>query len=280
MPRSYYTGTKGRMIESQLARKQKRSAARRQRYQMASSGVTRSELMQIVKANSGETKYFDVGIAASVTWAGDTWADSEVPADHYVNSSGTAAGYTDSCLIPTANGSGYGQVVGTKYHLKAIRVRGQLSVAASTAGTATSDGVKVRLLLVEDCQPNGAQAQGEDILQDVGTSPENMNSFLRIPNALGRFKILKDKMIMLQPAVSVNNASATTVSTSFESKSFKINYAPKKPIEVNIKASSTTPAIAQTINRNYFLLLAGLDCPSGAVKAVTISAASRAYYND
>lgn len=280
MPRTYYPGTKGRLIESQIVRKQKRSAARRQRYNMASSGVTRSELMQIVKANSGETKYFDVGIATAVTWSGATWADSEVPADNYVNANGASAGYTDSCLIPTANGSGYGQVVGTKYHLKAIRVRGQLSIASSTGGTATSDAVKVRLLLVEDTQPNGSQAQGEDILQDIGGAPENMNSFLRIPNALGRFRIVKDKMIMLQPAITVNNAAATSVSTSFESRPFKINFSPKKPIEVNIKASSTTPTISQTINRNYFLLLAGLDVPNGSVKSVTIAAASRAYYND
>ena len=58
-----------------------------------------------VSALVPETKYFDTGISATVNWAGNTWASSEVPCDNYVNASGTAAAYTDSALIPSASGS-------------------------------------------------------------------------------------------------------------------------------------------------------------------------------
>ena len=56
---------------------------------------------------NAETKYFDTGINTSVTFGGTSWTGSEVPCDNYINSSGAAAAYTDSALIPSANGSGY-----------------------------------------------------------------------------------------------------------------------------------------------------------------------------
>jgi hypothetical protein len=276
MPRSTYPGTKGRMIESQILRKQRRSAARRQRYHMASSGVSRSELMSIVKSNAGETKYFDVGIQAGVTFAGTTWADSEVPCDNYVNSSGTAAAYTDSCLIPTANGAGYGQVNGNKYTLKGIRIRGSAQVSALSDQADSVTGVRVRLMLVEDSQPNGTQAQGEDIIQDVGEAGENLYSFLRIPSALGRFRILKDKYLLLQPAITGTDG-ANTNSIAFNIANWKMNVKMNTP--VNIRSGNSTPTIAGTINKNYFLLAAAVNQSSTPV-AVVVSAASRAYYND
>jgi len=227
--------------------------------------------------NRLETKYFDVGINTAVTFAGTSWADSEVPADNYVNSSGAAAAYTDSCLIPTAVGSGYGQVNGNKYKLKKIRVRGDLLVPTVSDAADVSQGRVVRLMLVRDKQPNGAQAQGEDVIQDMGTLGENLHSFMRVADNIGRFEILKDKTYVLN-VTSAGTDGASTNSVGFQTAKFKFNHMFKKPIDVSIRSGNATPTVAGTVNENIFLLLGG----SGAAAAVacTIQGVSRAYYCD
>jgi len=174
----------------------------------------------------GETKYFDAGINAAVTTAGTTWADTEDPCDNYVNSGGAAAAYTDSCLVPTAQGSGYGQVTGSKYLMKTVRVKGSLYVPPVTGGTVVSTPVPVRLVLVMDTMPSGAQAQGEDVFQDFGATEENGYSFLRMASGGGRYQILKDKIITVTPVAAANNAGATTVSTTFTQPHFKFAVKP------------------------------------------------------
>jgi len=225
-----------------------------------------------------ETKYFDTSFAGAITFNAGDWSNSEVPCSNYVTSNGTNGAYTDSCLIPTANGSGYGQVTGTRYKLKKLRIRGILRLTDPTTQTLADGHRWARLLLVEDSQPSGSQAQGEDVLQDVGTQ-ENMASFLRIPNGLGRFRILKDKQFILKPSTAVNNAGVNTVSTAYEAVKFKMNFSPRLPVDVNIKANNATPAIAGTINKNYFMLL-GCVGPSGTAVALSIVGACRAYYID
>jgi len=224
----------------------------------------------------GEVKYFDVGINAAVTTAGTTWADTEVPADNYVNSGGAPAAYTDSCLVPTAQGSGYGQVNGNKYLLKTLRVKGSLFVPKLTGQTAVSNPIPVRLVLVMDTMPSGSQAQGEDVFQDFGATEENAYSFLRMAAGGGRYQILKDKIITLLPTVAANDAAATTVSNSYSQPHFKFAVKPNK--EVQIKTGNATPTIAGTVNCNIFLLAYAYI--SSSVQAVTVQACSRAYYVD
>lgn len=229
-----------------------------------------------VQRARGEVKYFDVGINAAVTTAGTTWADTEVPADNYVNSGGAAAVYTDSCLIPTAQGSGYGQVNGNKYLLKTIRIKGSLFVGLLAGLTTVQNSIPVRLVLVMDNMPSGAQAQGEDVFQDFGETPENAYSFLRMASGGGRYTILKDKIVTLLPQTTVNNTTVTTVSQSYSQPHFK--FAVKVNKEVQIKTGNATPTIAGTVNCNIFLL--AYAYLGTAAQAVTVQAASRAYYVD
>jgi len=224
----------------------------------------------------GETKYFDVGINASVTTAGTTWADTEVPADNYVNSGGAAAAYTDSCLVPTAQGSGYGQVNGNKYLLKTVRVKGSLFVTAVTGQTSVMNPIPVRVCLVMDTMPSGSQAQGEDVFQDFGATEENAYSFLRMAAGGGRYQILKDKVITINPTAAANDAAATTVSTGYTQPHFKFAVNPKK--EVQIKTGNATPTVAGTVNCNVFLLAYAYR--TTAAVAITVQACSRAYYVD
>lgn len=230
--------------------------------------------VQLVKP---ETKYFDCGINVATTMAGTSWADSEVVCDNYINSSGAAAVYTDSCLIPTANGNGYGQVDGNKYKLKGIRVRGDLLVPVVPDAADVQQARIVRVLLVEDTMPNGTQAQGEDVLQDMGTLGENVHSFMRVANNLGKFKVHSDKTYVLN-VTAAGTDGANTNSVGFVTQKFKINKMFKKPHDVTIKSGNATPTVAGTVNSNFFLLVGASG--AAATVAVTMQACSRAYYCD
>ncbi len=224
-----------------------------------------------------ETKYFDCGFNGAITWTGSDWSASEVPMDNFVDSSGSSSAYTDSCLLPTAIGSAYGQVNGNRYKLKKIRVRGIVSINVQSDQADVKIGTNVRLMLIHDEQPNGAQAQGEDIMQDIGAAGENLFSYKRVAESSGRFRILKDDFIMLQPATAGTDGTNTN-SVATQSAMFSFQYQPNSPILVNIKSGNATPTIGGTINCNMFLLLAGNQ--GQAAVATFIRGASRAYYVD
>lgn len=256
------------------ARRQQRNA----RQKLRREGVLAvASPRPVVLALPSETKYFDTSIAATVTWAGTSWASSEVPCENYVNASGTAAAYTDAALIPSAVGSGYGQVVGNRYRFKKLRVRGILSTAVDSDQADVAAPVQCRMILVHDTQPNGAQAQGEDVMQDIGGANANISSFKRVADTSGRFRIVKDEWVTLQPATSGTDG-ANTVSTSRTGAYVSMQYQPKMPITCNIKAGNSTPTVAGLVDNNFFLLLAGTKSTDGTAVSINFLGASRAYY--
>lgn len=224
-----------------------------------------------------ETKYFDTGINASVTFAGTTWADSEVPCDNYVNSSGTPAAYTDSALIPSAVGSGYGQVNGNRYKLKKIRVRGAVTKATGSDQADALRSPQVRIMLIMDTQPNGTQAQGEDVMQDFGATQEQIYAFKRVASNSGRFRILKDKFVVIKPTNSQTDGT-NTGSIAFDAVPFSFQYQPKTPIQVNIASGNSTPTVAGLQSCNIFMMVVGAI--SSGAQTIEVVACSRAYYCD
>lgn len=233
--------------------------------------VTNAAIKKAVM-QSQETKYFDVGFNVTIANPTADWSGTNVPMDNYINASGTPAAYTDSALIPSANGSGYGQVVGNKYHLQKIRVRGRIVRNVTSNANACLDGANVRIILIHDTQPNGSQALGQDIMQDTGDSLENEFSFQRVANSLGRFRILKDEFIEINPAAAVYNG--TNASNSFTQGTFSFQYKPKSPIQCTIKSGNATPTVAGLVDTNIFLLM----YPSSS--NLNIYGVSRAYYKD
>lgn len=261
---------------SSSRKRQRGSGGRPARITYRNLNFTRPPAIQYGRGYT-ETKYFDCGISATVTTAGTTWADTEVTCANYIDANGSPAVYTNSALIPTAVGSGYGQVDGNRYRLKKIRVRGTLSTADLTDQADPPGFVACRLLLVMDLQPNGAQAQGEDIIQDYGDAAVNRSSFMRVSTQGGRFRILKDEFILLQAATSATDG-ANTSSTAYYGGQFSWKYQPQKPLVVNIKSGNATPTVAGLVNCNIFMLA---YCTRGnTATAVTVQGASRAYYVD
>jgi len=219
-----------------------------------------------------ETKYFDTSQSQTIASAAD-WTGTEVPSTNYVQSDGTTVGaYTDSAIIPSAIGAGYGQVVGAKYRIKKIRCRGQIvSSVLSDQADVQYPGV-VRVALVQDTRPNGAQAQGEDVFGDMGTAGQNNWNFMQMGAGQGgRFRILKDFFTVLQPA-SAGTDGVSTNSVSRTASTFSFTWKPKVPVEVLLKANSATPTVASLSNCNIFLLA------HTSVASISVDSCARCYY--
>lgn len=223
-----------------------------------------------------ETKYFDTSFSQTVASAAD-WTGTEVPCTNYIQSDGTTVGaYTDSALIPSAIGAGYGQINGNKYYLKKLRIKGEVTPPIVADQADVLGAASTRLSLVLDTQPQGAQAQGENVYTDMGIAGQVNYSFLAMAaGSGGRFRILKDKVIMHQPGMAgTDGASTNSVSRTGTVFKFNLNFA--KPLQVQLKANSATPTVASLSNYNIFLLAH----TNTATAAPTILGCARAYYCD
>jgi len=258
----------------------------RSRSRAVSSGYSTPRQMSVSRSRSrgpvtvlymsagDETKYFDTSQLQTIATAAD-WSGTEVPCTNYIQSDGTTVGaYTDSALIPSAIGAGYGNVVGAKYKIKKIRVRGMLT---NTVGSDQADVPipnAVRIALVQDTRPNGAQAQGEDIFTDMGNANQCTFSFQAMGAGQGgRFRILKDETFMLQPAVAATDG-ANTNSQNRDGALFSFTWKPKVPLEVLLKANSATPTVASLSSCNIFLVAHA----GSATPAAQIASCARCYY--
>jgi len=219
-----------------------------------------------------ETKYFDSSQNQTVSNAAD-WTGSEVPSTNYVQSDGTTVGaYTDAALIPSAIGAGYGQVNGSKYRIKKIRVRGAVTAVVSGDNNDVPAPATVRLALIQDTRPNGAQAQGEEVFTDMGSAAQCNYSFLAMgAGQAGRFRILKDFFVTLQPSVAATDGTNTNSQTR-QASTFAFTWKPKVPPEVLLKANSATPTVASLSSMNVFLLA------HSDVAGITVSSCARTYY--
>lgn len=223
-----------------------------------------------------ETKYFDTSFQQTVSAAAD-WTGSEVPCTNYIQSDGTTVGaYTDSALIPSAIGAGYGQINGNKYYLKKLRVKGEVVPTLQSDGADVLVASTCRVILVEDTQPQGAQAQGESVLTDMGSAAQCQYSFMAMAaGSGGRFRILKDKIYQMNTAAAATDGASTN-SCIRNGFTFKMNINFGKPRQVVLKANSATPTVASLSNSNYFLLAHA----SVGTAPPTILGCARAYFQD
>jgi len=226
-----------------------------------------------------ELKYFDVSLGKT---SGQTldWNGNILPAIKYMSADGsTTAAYTDGALIPSAVGNGYGQVVGNKYIIRKLKVRGIVIPDPQTATTSCGVPVTCRIMLVQDTQPNGAQISAASFMTDWGFSYDNVNGYMSISSgAGGRIRILGDKTMILDPAVAVNNASATTVSNTWNGRTFSFTKVWKKGLPVLIKSGGSTPAVSQLSDMNIFLVYCVTQ--GNAATTVQITCCSRCSYYD
>jgi len=224
-----------------------------------------------------EQKYFDVSFAATVNGS-DDWATSHVLMTNRINEDGsTITAYVLAALIPTGSGPGYGQVVGNRYRVKKITVDGELVASAIADQPDMAPARTVRCVLVEDTQPNGAQATGDLLFTDFGAAAACQHSFQAMgASGAGRFRILADKTYVLQPAGASTDGTNTgslgfTGAKIHLSKTF--SGAGKT---IAIRSTGATPAIATLTDCNIFMIMHA----SQSTPVITALGCSRCVYVD
>lgn len=189
-----------------------------------------------------ERKYFDSENAGiTIQTKDDDWTGTEV--DPTANS-----------LFTPVTGDDFNHRTGRKVQVLSLKIKGYLSILQNTNETQVYDVPAVRIVLYQDKQTNGAQAQGENVISS-GAADDAILMFQN-PANFGRFRILKDKYFtMPQPMVSWDG---TNIEQGGLGKPFKWNINFKIPVFVHFNATNGG-TIADIIDNSFHIIAAKFD---------------------
>lgn len=202
--------------------------------------VTRTAGGQVVS----EMKYFDAAKAATALVASTDWT-------------GTEFDPTANALFTPAQGNLINQRDSRKVHVRSLKMKGVINVPAQINQTAIDASCDVRLILYQDMQTNGAQSQGEDVMSNASsTAVGTFCGFMDLDN-LGRFKILKEKIIHLPvPPVSWDG---TNVEQGGVSVPFKFNCKWRSPgLLVHFNAGNNA-TVADIVDHSFHIIAQATD---------------------
>lgn len=248
---------KKRARGSASAKKQQRGGMTK-RPRKGYSSVARTRGAQV----TGEMKYFDtertsVAIAASVDWTGTEYDPA-----------------TFNTLFAPTVGAGVNQRIGKSVKVHKIKIHGLLNVPAQANQAAADVADVVRLAVVQDCQTNAAQAQGEQVFTSPtsATAYQAVCSFQNIDN-FGRFKVLKDKTIKFpQPILAYDGTNIEQGGFEIPFK-FSLNF--KTPVVVRFNATNGG-TIADIVDNSWHVMANA----TGVTTAQTIIYNSRVCYKE
>lgn len=124
-----------------------------------------------------------------------------------------AGGVVTATVNVIVQGVGEEQRVGRKCTIRSIMWRGSLTIPLLELEGSPGSGERIRLILYQDKQANGATAAGTDILEVV-----TVDDYRNLANS-GRFNILYDKTVNLNYSTlshfAVNSFSMSEVIRSF-----------------------------------------------------------------
>jgi len=135
-----------------------------------------------------ENHYFDTQReSTAIQSSATTWAGAEADPN-------TSAML---CLFAPVIGDDIFNRSGRRVLVKKIRITGKITVPAQTAQTAQDAAASCRLVCYQDMQTNATQATGDLVLLQ-GAANGAVNMGMNVAN-LGRFRVLKEKVILLNP---------------------------------------------------------------------------------
>lgn len=178
---------------------------------------------QVLRSLVGvENKYFDIEVAASIP---------------------SAVAFTSLCTqlrnpeIPL--GDEVYQRNGRQILLKRVTFRGNVFTTPITGQTSAAPCSSGRLILWRNDQLNITAGGAFPLGLADGTAaanPANALGMFQAPNANGFGKVVDDMQFTLEPTASVNNAGATTVSSTAKEVPVMLSYTPKKPMTLMYQA--------------------------------------------
>ncbi|MEM4950525.1 MAG: hypothetical protein QXS75_04240 [Thermoplasmatales archaeon] len=252
-------------------------AAKRRKITSTSSStygtVTRTRGFYAIK---GETKYFDSNRHALVIGS-QLWNDTNGCIYNPVIPGSSPAVIGTFCC--PKQGTGYNERIGKEIHVHKIRIQGMIEVRHQkdvNLGAILSR--EIRMMLVQDTQTNGTQFTGNELMSVESNAPlytfQNINNF-------GRFRVLKDKFMVIQnPNISVNADSGTPALCANEQlRQFKWSIRFRKPIRVRFNAANGG-GIADIVDNSFSLVVNTVPLATAPQPEMWIAYQSRVVYTD
>lgn len=191
-----------------------------------------------------ERKYFTsqrlgFDVPAATSWAASTLADPDTTPVANMN-----------CLFAPTVGSAINQRIGRKVSVHKIQLKGELTVASLDDETTADASNTVRMILFMDQQTNGTQVTPSELIAaQTASAGSAVYGFQNLAN-LGRFRVLKDKIITLQnPNVSWDG---TNVIQQGIKRTFKIVINFKRPVVVHFNAVNGG-TVADIVDNSFHL---------------------------
>lgn len=218
-------------------------------YRAPPSFVARTPGGQITADNH----YFDTErTQTNITATAASWAGSE----YDPNTSAML------CLFAPTIGDDITNRYGRKIFVKKIRIAGMIKMARGAAAATGEDICRIRIIVYQDKQTNGAQSQGEDVISS-GAGSNAMDMFQNIAN-LGRFKVWKDKKYLMQnPAITADAGTGTIVHDEL-ARPFKFSIA----VNTWVNYNSTNGGTVADVVDNSFHLIANAEAASATPNIV------------
>lgn len=211
---------------------------------------------------ASESKYFDsfrqqVAVAEPSSWAG-TEID---PA-------------TLNTLFCPTEGSDIDNRVGRKVQVYKLAIRGIINTPTISDFPDIELAPSFRIIIFQDKQTNGVQAQGEELMETAAASTDVVITGFQNRANFGRFKVLKDLVLRPRIITSMTDGTATS-SQGVSAIHFKVTVKFKKPVVV--KFNATNGGTVGDIVDNSFHMIAVSTSTSFASQ---LSYTCRGYYKD
>ncbi len=260
-----YTGRKRTFTRSGLALGPRRQLTAPRRRLFAPTGRRGYQTVARTRGWAGarsEMKYFDTTKALTAIVAATTWAGTELD-----------PGTFDTFCVPV-KGTGIDQRIGRAINIHKIKINAHLFINSQANQTATDAACLTRIALYLDTQTNAAQSQGEQVFQDPGTASISNNAMtFQSLATLGRFRMLKDKRIVMQnPNIAYDGTNMEQMGLI---RSCKINHTFRNPIKVHFNETNGG-TIADIVDNSLHLIAA----TTNTGLAVSIIYEARVSYKD
>lgn len=171
----------------------------------------------------GEMKYFDTAVSNQIVPALATWVGTTLdPA-------------TFNTLCVPVVGAAFNQRIGKEINIVKIKIRGSFTLQPRNGTTNLDAPTVIRYGVFQDMQTNATQAGGQLVMTPTSTVIQAPFTFQNIDN-FGRFKVLKDKVGVLQDPNIVGDA--TNHDSNGKVIPFKMNIKFKKPIQVRFNQTN------------------------------------------
>lgn len=177
-----------------------------------------------------EVKNFDTTFAAAFIDT-TTWVGSEKETSTY------------GLFCPVVGNTSTTRI-GRKCMIKSLHLKGAIYKAQASDQVDVDDPVQVTFMIVQDTQTNGAQAQGETVMDTTPAAAEECMSFRNLEYSK-RFRLLFKKTFILRDAVAFTDG-ANTASTTGTAVFLNIN----KRLNIPVEFISSTPAVADIVDNS------------------------------